>query len=252
MVHDLAPLPENCQKMEPLARSDFFGRTLILLISDAPNRFNMSISRSPAIFMKIGEGQIFTISRDLVCKAKNSYFQNMFRITQYGSRLFGIDASSDPTKFQGDWPSGSRLIGAWSSAFAFNVFVCQVEPLARSDFFGRTLILLISDAPNRFNMSISRSPAIFMKIGEGQIFTISRDLVSLYVRLKIAIFKTCSESLNMGRVCSVSMPVVTLQSFKVIGRLEVGELGRGPQLLRSMYLCVRWNHLPDRIFSAGH
>ena len=22
-----------------------------------------------------------------------------------------------------DWPSGSRLIGAWSSAFAFNVFV---------------------------------------------------------------------------------------------------------------------------------
>ena len=99
---------------------------------------------------------------------------------------------------------------------------CQkMEPLARWDFFGRTLILLISDAPNRFNMSISRSPAIFKKIGEGQIFTTSRDLV-LYVRLKIAIFKTCSESLNMGRVCSVLMPVVTLQSFKVIGRLEVG------------------------------
>ena len=46
--------------------------------------------------------------------------------------------------------------------------------------------------------------------------------VTLYVRLKIAIFKTCSESLNMGRVCSVLMPVVTLQSFKVIGRMEVG------------------------------
>ena len=133
--------------------------------------------------------------------------------------MFGIDASSDRTKFQGDWPSGSRLIGAWSSAFAFYVFVCQVEPLARSDFFGRTLILLISDAPNRFNMSISRSPAIFKKIGEGQIFTISRDLVCW---LKIAIFKTCSEPLNMGRVCSVLMPVVTVQSFKVIGRLEVG------------------------------
>ena len=71
---------------------------------------------------------------------------------------------------------------------------CQkMEPLARWDFFGRTLILLISDVPNRFNMSISKSPAIFKKIGEGQIFTISRDLV-------IAIFKTCSESLNMGRV----------------------------------------------------
>ena len=58
----------------------------------------------------------------------------------------------------------------------------------------------------------------FKKIGEGHIFAISRDLVT---RLKIAIFKTCSESLNMGRVCSVLMPIVTLQSFKVIGRLEV-------------------------------
>ena len=56
----------------------------------------------------------------------------MLRITQYGSRLFGIDASSDPTKFQDDWAAGSGLIGAWSSAFAFNVFVCQVEPLVRS------------------------------------------------------------------------------------------------------------------------
>ena len=134
--------------------------------------------------------------------------------------MFGIDARSDPTKFQGDWPSGSRLIGVWSSAFAFNVFVCQVEPLVRSDFFGRTLILLISDVPNRFNMSISRSPAIFKKIGEGQFFALSRDLGVM--RLKIAIFKTCSESLNMGGVCSVLMPVVTLQSCKVIGRLEVG------------------------------
>ena len=90
--------------------------------------------------------------------------------------MFGIDASSDPAKFQGDWPSGSRVIGAWSSAFAFNVFVCQVEPLVRWVFFGRTLIFLISDVPNRFDMSISRSPAIFKKIGEGQFFPISRDL----------------------------------------------------------------------------
>ena len=134
--------------------------------------------------------------------------------------MFGIDASSDPAKFQGDWPSGSRVIGAWSSAFALNVFVCQVEPLVRWVFFGRTLIFLISDVPNRFDMSISRSPAIFKKIGEGQFFPISRD--QKVMRLKIAIFKTCSESLNMGRVRSVLMPVVTLQSFKVIGRLEVG------------------------------
>ena len=56
----------------------------------------------------------------------------MLGFTQYGSRLFGIDASSDPTKFQDDWPSGSPLIGAWSLAFASNVFVesgttCQVD-----------------------------------------------------------------------------------------------------------------------------
>ena len=38
----------------------------------------------------------------------------MLGFTQYGSPLFGIDASSDPTKFQDDWPSGSPLIGAWS------------------------------------------------------------------------------------------------------------------------------------------
>ena len=38
----------------------------------------------------------------------------MLGFTQYGSHLFGIDASSDPTKFQDDWPSGSPLIGAWS------------------------------------------------------------------------------------------------------------------------------------------
>ena len=39
---------------------------------------------------------------------------------------------------------------------------------------------------------------------------------------KLAIFKTCSDLLNMGRVCSVLMPVVTLQSFVTIGRLKVG------------------------------
>ena len=33
----------------------------------------------------------------------------MLGFIQYGSRLFGIDASSDPAKFQDDWPSISRL-----------------------------------------------------------------------------------------------------------------------------------------------
>ena len=50
-----------------------------------------------------------------------SHFQNLFRFLQYGCHSFSIDASSDPTKFQDDWPSGSPLIGAWFSDFAFNV-----------------------------------------------------------------------------------------------------------------------------------
>ena len=50
----------------------------------------------------------------------------MHGFTQYGSRLFGIKASSDPAKFQDDWPSGSPLIGAWFLGFAPNVLVCQV------------------------------------------------------------------------------------------------------------------------------
>ena len=149
----------------------------------------------------------------------------MFRFIQYGCHSFSIDASSDPTKFQDDWPSGSRLIGAWSSDFAFNVFVCQVEPLARSIFFGRKLILKVSTVPNQFNGSISKSAVNLEKIGRGQIFGLSRDypLTSRPdLEQKLAIFKTCSDSFNMGVVRSVLMPVVTLPSFKMIGRLEVG------------------------------
>ena len=102
----------------------------------------------------------------------------MLRITQYGSRLFGIDASSDPTKFQDDWATGSGLIGAWSITWhQCQKIVRKWNHLPDGIFFGRTLIILISDVPNRFNMTISKSPAIFKKIGEGQIFTISRDLV---------------------------------------------------------------------------
>ena len=77
----------------------------------------------------------------------------------------------------------------------------------------------ISAVPNRLNMLMPRSPVNFRQIREGHILPYH---VTWSHRLKIAIFKTCSESLNMGRVCSVLMPVVTLQSFKVIGRLEVG------------------------------
>ena len=111
-------------------------------------------------------------------RAKISHFQNLFRFIQYGFHSFSIDASSDPTKFQDDWPPGSRLIGAWSSDFAFNVFVCQVEPLVRSIFFGRKLILKVSTVPNQFNGSISTSLVNLKKIGHGHIFALSRNQVT--------------------------------------------------------------------------
>ena len=74
--------------------------------------------------------------------------------------------------------------------------------------------------PNQFNGSISKSAVNFEKIGRGQIFDLSHDPGQ--IEQKLAIFKTCSDSFNMGVIRSVLMPVVTLPSFKMIGRLEVG------------------------------
>ena len=76
--------------------------------------------------------------------------------------------------------------------------------------------------PNQFNGSISKSAVNLEKIGRGQIFGLSRDTPSGHIEQKLAIFKTCSDSFNMGFIRSVLMPVVTLPSFKMIGRLEVG------------------------------
>ena len=111
----------------------------------------------------------------------------------------------------------------WSSGFAFNVFVCQVEPLVRSIFFGRKLILKVSTVPNQFNGSISKSAVNLEKIGRGQnlAYHVTPSPPG-QIKQKLAIFKTCSDSFNMGVVRSVLMPVVTLPSFKMIGRLEVG------------------------------
>ena len=68
------------------------------------------MSRFPANFKEISERQSFDLSRDQTShRAKISHFQNMLGFTQYGSRLFGIDASSDLSKFCDDWPSKSRL-----------------------------------------------------------------------------------------------------------------------------------------------
>ena len=66
--------------------------------------------------------------------------------------------------------------------------------------------------PNQFNGSISKCAVNLKKIGRGPLGQIEQKLV---------IFKTCSDSLNMGVIRSVLMPVVILPSFKMIGRLEV-------------------------------
>ena len=138
----------------------------------------------------------------------------------------GIDLTSVPAKF-GD-PGTSRTVTKevyWSES----MYSCNLAPkwhhcqkivkkwhqAVKLHFFAPNSTF---DVPDRFNRSISRSPANFKKIGEGHILPYH---VTWSHRLKIAIFKTCSDSLNMGRVCSVSMPVVTLQSFKMIGGLKV-------------------------------
>ena len=67
----------------------------------------------------------------------------------------------------------------------------------------------------------------------------------------MAIFKSCSDSLDMGRVCLVFMPVVTLQSFKMIGRLEVRLLGRDPRFGTSVRKLSRiGTRLSSCIFSS--
>ena len=88
----------------------YFGQKVIFSVSDVSERFKESISRFPANFKKISESRIFDLSRDPTShRAKISLFQNMLGFIQYGSRLFGIDASSDSAKFQDDWLSESGL-----------------------------------------------------------------------------------------------------------------------------------------------
>ena len=88
----------------------YFGQKVIFSVSDVSERFKESVSRFPANFNKISESRIFDLSRDPTShRAKISLFQNMLGFIQYGSRLFGIDASSDSAKFQDDWLSESGL-----------------------------------------------------------------------------------------------------------------------------------------------
>ena len=88
----------------------FFGQKVIFSVSDVSERFKESISRFPTNFKKISESRIFDLSRDPTYRrAKINHFQNMLGFIQYGSLLFGIDASSDSAKFQDNWLSKSRL-----------------------------------------------------------------------------------------------------------------------------------------------
>ena len=88
----------------------FFGQKVIFSVSDVSERFKESISRFPTNFKQISESRIFDLSRDQTShRAKIRHFQNMLGFIQYGSRLFGIDASSDSAKFQDDWLSKIRL-----------------------------------------------------------------------------------------------------------------------------------------------
>ena len=90
--------------------SSGIGQKVIFSVSDVSKRSKESISRFPANFKKISESRIFDLSRDPTShRAKISLFQNMLGFIQYGSRLFGIDASSDSAKFQDDWLSESGL-----------------------------------------------------------------------------------------------------------------------------------------------
>ena len=88
----------------------FFGQKVIFSVSGVSERFKESISRFPTNFKKISESRIFDLSRDPTYHgAKISHFQNMLGFIQYGSRLFGINTSSDSAKFQDEWLSKSRL-----------------------------------------------------------------------------------------------------------------------------------------------
>ena len=65
----------------------------------------------------------------------------------------------------------------------------QMEPHVKWHFFGRKVIFLISDVPERFKESLSRFPANFKKISKSQIFDLS--VTRPHIELKLAIFKTC-------------------------------------------------------------
>ena len=84
----------------------------------------------------------------------------------------------------------------------------------RVAFFGQKVIFSVSDVsePNGSKNQYLGFQRISRKSVKVEFLTyhVTRPIIEL----KLAIFKTCSDSFNMGRFCSILMPVVTLQSFK--------------------------------------
>ena len=94
-----------CQ-MEPHVKWHFSGRKLYfwyLMFQNGSKNQYLGFQRISRKSVKV-EFLTYHMTR-----AKISHFQNMLGFIQYGSRLFGIDASSDSAKFQDDWLSKSRL-----------------------------------------------------------------------------------------------------------------------------------------------
>ena len=98
--------------MEPHVKWHFSGRKLyfrFLMFQNGSKNQYLGFQRISRKSVKL-ESRIFDLSRDPTShRAKISLFKNMLGFIQYGSRLFGIDASSDSAKFQDDWLSGSGL-----------------------------------------------------------------------------------------------------------------------------------------------
>ena len=100
------------------------------------------------------------------------------------------------------------------------LFLRQMEPHVKWHFLGRKLyfrFLMFQNGSKNQYLGFQRISSKSVKV-ECLTYHVTRPITEL----KLAIFKTCPDSFNMGRFCSVLMPVVTKQSFKMIDCLKVG------------------------------
>ena len=100
------------RQMEPHVKWHFSGRKLyfrfLMFQNGSKNRY-LGFQRISRKSVKV-EFLTYHVTRPLIDnRAKISLFQDMLGFIQYGSRLLGIDASSDSAKFQDDWLSENGL-----------------------------------------------------------------------------------------------------------------------------------------------